>query len=207
MDYWKIVLVVSSRNLQTGSNMPATASVCRTFFLTTLLLAGQPLCAAAQQLPSTLPDLRTSMWHGETISVIDRSGAAVKGRVVKITDDAITLSVHGQPQTVNGSDVGWITRRRGNAGRGALIGLAVGATVGVFTYLNDSACESCGPDAGFAFLLAAMFGGIGGGIGAGVGAAIHSEEMLYAASTVSSPSPRRATAFTRPVTMSVRLKF
>lgn len=179
----------------------------RTFFVTTLLLAGQ-LSVAAQQLPSTLPDLRTSMWHGETVSVIDRAGATVKGRVVKITDDAITLSVHGQTHTVNGSDVGWITRRRAHAGRGALLGLSVGAAVGLFTYLHGrDYCETCGADTGFAFVLGAMFGGIGGGIGAGVGAAIHSEEMLYAASTAS-PTPHRRTATVNsPATMSVRVRF
>lgn len=179
----------------------------RTFFVTTLLLAGQQLSVAAQQLPATLPDLRTSMWHGETVSVIDRAGSAVKGRVVKITDDAITLSVHGQTHTVNGSDVGWITRRRAHAGRGALLGLSVGAALGFFTYVQGSDCETCGADTGFAFVLGAMFGGIGGGIGAGVGAAIHSEEMLYAASTALSAPHRRTATFTSPATMSVRVRF
>jgi hypothetical protein len=177
-----------------------------TFFLTALLLAGQQLSVAAQQLPSTFPDLRTSMWHGETLSVIDRYGTAIKGRVVKITDDAITLSVHGQLQTVDASDVGWITRRRAHAGRGALIGLSVGAFAGILTYFNGTACESCGPDAGFAVVLAAMFGGMGGGIGAGVGAAIHSQEMLYASSGASTPH-RRTAVSGNPPTMSVRLRF
>lgn len=179
----------------------------RTFFVTTLLLVGQQLSVAAQQLPSTLPDLRTSMWHGETVSVIDRAGAAVKGRVVKITDDAITLSVRGQTHTVNGSDVRWITRRRAHAGRGALLGLSAGAAVGFFTYVHGRDCETCGADTGFAFVLGAMFGGIGGGIGAGVGAAIHSEEMLYAASTTLSTPHRRTAAVTSPATMSVRVRF
>ena len=180
----------------------------RTFFVTTLLLAGQQLSVAAQQLPSTLPDLRTSMWHGETVSVINRAGAAVKGRVVKITDDAITLSVDGQTHTVNGSDVGWITRRRAHAGRGALLGLSVGAALGFFTYVHGrDYCETCGADTGFAFVLGAMFGGIGGGIGAGVGAAIHSEEMLYAASTALSTPHRRTATVTGPASMSVRVRF
>jgi hypothetical protein len=187
--------------------MIIAATARRTFSVTILLLTGQQLSVAAQQLPSTLPDLRTSMWHGETISVIDRAGAVVKGRVVTITDDAITLSVHGQTRTVNGSDVGWITRRRAHAGRGALLGLSVGAALGLFTFVQGRDCETCGADTGFACVRGAMFGGLGGGIGAGVGAAVHSEEMLYAASTALPTTHRRTATVTSPATMSVRVRF
>lgn len=147
-----------------------------TFLLTILLLAAGRLSVAAQEVPSTFPDFRTSGWDRQALSVTDRSATEVKGRVLVITDNAITLVVHGQPRTVDASNVVRITRRRAHAGRGALIGLLVGAGVGLSTGLYGHGAED------FAIFWGAMLGGLGGGVGAGVGAAIHSEQTLYASS-------------------------
>jgi len=147
-----------------------------TFLLTIVLLAGGRLSVAAQEAPSTFPDFRTSGWNHETLSVTDRSATKVRGRVLTITDNAITLAVHGQPRTVNASNVVRIARRRAHAGRGALIGLLVGAGVGISTGLYGHGAED------FAIFWSAMLGGLGGGVGAGVGAAIHSEQTVYASS-------------------------
>ena len=134
-----------------------------TFLLTILLLAGGRVSVAAQEVPSTFPDFRTSGWNYETLSVTDRSATKVRGRVLAITDNAITLVVHGQPRTVDASNV-------------ARIGLLVGAGLGISTGLYGHGAED------FAIFWGAMLGGLGGGVGAGVGAAIHSEQTLYASS-------------------------
>jgi hypothetical protein len=147
-----------------------------TFLLTILLLAGGRVSVAAQEVPSTFPDFRTSGWNHETLSVTDRSATKVRGRVLAITDNAITLVVHGQPRSVDASNVARITRRRAHTGRGALIGLLVGSGLGISTGLYGHGAED------FAIFWGAMLGGLGGGVGAGVGAAIHSEQTLYASS-------------------------
>ena len=148
-----------------------------TFLLTILLLAGGRLSVAAQEVPSTFPDFRTSGWNRETLSVTDRSATKVRGRVQVITDNAITLVVHGQPRTVDASNVARITRRRAHAGHGALVGLLFGAGLGISTGLAGHGAED------FAIFWGAMLGGLGGGVGAGVGAAIHSEQTLYTSSS------------------------
>src|SRR5437762_14245607 len=83
-----------------------------TFLLTIVLLAGRQLSVAAQEVPSTFPDFRTSGWNRETLSVTDRSATKVRGRVLAITDNAITLVDHGRPRTVHASDGARMPRRR-----------------------------------------------------------------------------------------------
>ena len=175
MDLFKETSNSAGRRNARGSHMLIPAKGM-TFLLTIVLLAGGRLSVAAQEAPSTFPDFRTSGWNHETLSVTDRSATKVRGRVLTITDNAITLAVHGQPRTVNASNVVRIARRRAHAGRGALIGLLVGAGVGISTGLYGHGAED------FAIFWSAMLGGLGGGVGAGVGAAIHSEQTVYASS-------------------------
>jgi hypothetical protein len=111
----------------------------------------------------------------------------VKGRVVRISATSIDLLVNDGSRKWAASDVAWITQRRGHAGRGALIGLAVGAVSGVLLVFTDGDCqnyhyEGCGrEDAQWALFLGAFLGGIGAGAGAAIGAAIRPERVLYAA--------------------------
>jgi hypothetical protein len=117
-------------------------------------------------------------------------GTKVKGRVVRISATSIDLLVNDGSRKWTASEVAFITQRRGHAGRGALIGLAVGFGLGAIVVLTDSDCqnyhyEGCGrEDAQWALFLGALLGGIGGGAGAAIGAAIRPERVLYAA-----PSP------------------
>jgi hypothetical protein len=161
--------------------------------LITVVLAG--VLVAAGAVPSmaqmvTFDDLRAEGHRGEIVYVTDQGGTKVKGRVVRISAMSIDLLVNDGSREWPASDVARITQRRGHAGRGALVGLAVGAGFGIVLALNDGACqhggyEGCGrDDAEMALVLAALFGGIGGGAGAAIGAAIRPERVLYAA-----PSP------------------
>src|SRR4029453_12263639 len=74
------------------------------------------------------------------------------------------------------SEVTWITQRRGHAGRGALIGLAVGAVIGPVLVAMDS-----GADDYLLFFVAPFSACLGAGAGAAIGAAIRPERVLYAA--------------------------
>ncbi|HYT68444.1 MAG TPA: hypothetical protein VEL51_18605 [Vicinamibacterales bacterium] len=152
-----------------------------------LMVAGRAAPIAAQGVTPTFEDLRADAHRGETVYVTDQAGKRVKGRVVRISPASIELVVKGSPREWRASDVAWITERHRHAGRGALIGLAIGATAGALLVVADSSCENShyegcgGDDAGYALVFAALFGGMGGGAGAAVGAAIRSEHVLYVA--------------------------
>ncbi len=156
--------------------------------LASTLIATLPLPGAAQGATPAFDDFRAEAHRGESVYVIDRAGAKVKGRVLRIGPTSIELLVHDASRQWPASDVAWITQRRGNAGRGALMGLAIGAGVGVVLVLTDSGCQpgydDCGRrDAADALFLGSLFGGFGGGVGAAVGAARRPEHILYAAPT------------------------
>jgi hypothetical protein len=165
-----------------------------TVVLAGVLVAAGAVPSIAQTVTPTFDDLRAESHHGETVSVTDQGGTTVKGRVVRISATSIDLLVNDGSREWAASDVAWITQRRGHAGRGALVGLAVGAGFAVFAVLAD--CQNyhyvgCArDDAEMTPILAALFGGIGAGVGAAIGAAIRTERVLYAA-----PSPQSAHVF------------
>jgi hypothetical protein len=162
----------------------------RRAFVTVVLAAGLVAAGAvpsmAQMVTRTFDDLRAEAHRGEIVSVTDQGGTRVKGRVVRISATSIDLLVNDGSRKWAASDVAWITQRRGHAGRGALIGLAAGASSAVLLVLTDGACqnyhyEGCGrQDAADAWYLAAFLGAIGAGAGAAIGAAIRPERLLYA---------------------------
>ena len=158
-----------------------------TVVLAGVLVAAGAVPSMAQMATRTFDDLRAEGHRGEIVYVTDQEGTEVKGRVVRISATSIDLLVNDDSREWPASDVARITQRRGHAGRGALVGLAVGAGFGALLVLTDGACqhggyEGCGrDDAEMALVLAALFGGIGGGAGAAIGAAIRPERVLYAA--------------------------
>jgi hypothetical protein len=151
--------------------------------LTALLAGSGATSATAQVVTPTFEDLRAGAYRGEIVSLTDRTGTTVKGRVVRISTASIELLVNDGSREWQTPDVAYITQRHRHAGKGALIGLAIGAAVGIGTVFSDSSCqERCaGEDAGFMLILGGLLGGVGGGIGAAVGAATTSERVLYAA--------------------------
>ena len=94
------------------------------------------------QMARTFDDLRAEVHRGEIVYVTDQGGTKVKGRVVRISATSIDLLVNDGSREWAASDVAWITQRRGHAGRGALIGLAVGAFSAVLLVLTDGDCQN-----------------------------------------------------------------
>jgi hypothetical protein len=119
----------------------------------------------AQTVTRTFDDLRAESHHGETVYVTDLAGATTKGRVLRISANSIALIVKNQTREWPVSEVTWITQRRGSAGRGALIGLAVGAVIGPLLVALDSGGDD------YVLFFAPFSAGLGGGIGAAIGAA------------------------------------
>ncbi len=139
------------------------------------LLLGMPHAGMAQTVPRTLDDLRAESHQGETVYVTDVAGATTKGRVLRISANSIALIVKNQTRDWPASEVRWITQRRGSAGRGALIGLAVGAVLGPALVALDHGGDD------YVLFFAPFSAGLGGGIGAAIGAARRPERVLYAA--------------------------
>jgi hypothetical protein len=82
------------------------------------------------------------------------------------------LIVKNQTREWPASEVTWITQRRGSAGRGALIGLAVGAVIG-------PALVALKMELMITWCFSPPFSaGLGGGIGAAIGAARRPERVL-----------------------------
>ena len=180
----------SMRTLLTRNVHPNAGGVSMRRALITVVLAGVLVAAGAvpsmaQTVTPTFDDLRAESHRGETVYVTDLAGARTKGRVLKISANSVVLIVKKQTREWPTSEVTWITQRRGHAGRGALIGLAVGAVIGPVLVAMDS-----GTDDYLLFFVAPFSACLGAGAGAAIGAAIRPERVLYAA-----PSPPSAHVF------------
>jgi hypothetical protein len=143
-----------------------------------VLLAAAPLAAVAQVGPSVV--------LGATVRAKPTGSGArwVQGTLVALTPDSVSIRVPQNGDTVlfTGAladlQVSQVTRAR--TGKGALLGLSIGAGTGPLLGIAASA-ESCtgfceidvGPEDVVA--VAAILGGLGAGIGALIGAASHGE--------------------------------
>jgi hypothetical protein len=154
-----------------GGRLTLRQTSCILLAMGTLL--GAPGAGMAQTVTRTFDDLRAESHHGETVYVTDLAGATTKGRVLRISANSIALIVKNQTREWPASEVTWITQRRGSAGRGALIGLAVGAVIGpVLVALENGADD-------YVVFFTPFSAGLGGGIGAAIGAARRPERVLY----------------------------
>jgi hypothetical protein len=144
-----------------------------------VLLAAAPLAGVAQVAPSVV--------LGATVRAkpIGAGARWVQGNLVALTPDSVSIRVPRNGDTVS-LFTGALAEfqvsqgRRARTGKGALLGLGIGAGTGLLLGIAASA-ESCtgfceievGPEDVLA--VAAILGGVGAGIGALIGAASHGE--------------------------------
>ncbi len=148
-----------------------------TVVLAGLLVGAGAVPSMAQTVTPKFDDLRAESHLGETVYVTDLAGATTKGRVLRISPNSVALIVKNQTREWPASEVAWITQRRGHAGRGALIGLTMGAVIGPLLAAMDGGAG----DDYLLFFVAPFFACLGAGAGAAIGAAIRPERVLYAA--------------------------
>ncbi|SPE27603.1 exported hypothetical protein [Candidatus Sulfotelmatomonas gaucii] len=140
-------------------------------------LRGFSLSVALFVLFSQLSFAQTSDWAivkalspGQKVKVMTTDGNSHVGAVQSVADDAIRI---GKDQSIQKQDVRRVQLRSpGHHGRNALIGLGVGAVVGV----ASGAATGCSPNDKNSFcfvtkgeaiaILTPFFAGVGGGIGA-----------------------------------------
>ena len=144
-----------------------------------VLLAAAPLAGVAQVGPSVV--------LGATVRAKPTGSGArwVQGNLVALTSDSVSIRVPQNGDTVSLftgalADLQVSQGTRARTGKGALLGLGIGAGTGLLLGIAASA-ESCtgfceidvGPEDVVA--VAAILGGLGAGIGALIGAASHGE--------------------------------
>ena len=152
-----------------------------------LSLAAPALCAA-QEPVRDFSQLNTRLRPGDTIWVTDAQGREVKGRILSLSTDALTLE-GGRPRSFGAPDVSAIqVRRNDSLANGALIGLGVGSGLTLVACLADTEAR----EAGWCAAAAAVYGGIGAGIGVGIDALIPGKKILaYRAPAPSGAPPAR----------------
>lgn len=106
-----------------------------------------------------------------TVYVEDRSGREVEGRLVSLTESALTINIAGVTRTFTPAEVTKVDRRGDSLKNGALIGAAIGVFTGFFGDCpragTTNASEDCpGARVGYVLGGAAIWAGIGAGIDA-----------------------------------------
>jgi len=161
--------------------------------------------AAAQEPVREFSQLNTRLRPGDTIWVTDARGREVKGRILSLGAEELTLEGGGD-RTFGAPDVTTIAVRRSDSiGNGALIGLAVGGGLAVAGCVAESGySDSFCP----AYIL--LYPAMGLGIGAGIDALIPGKKILAyrAPGAAGAPSARLSIApFVTPRVKGVAVSF
>ena len=151
--------------MKTGSIVAALAAA--------LSLAAPAPCAA-QEPVRDFSQLNTRLRPGDSIWVTDAQGREVKGRILSLSTDEVTLE-GGSRRSFGAPDVSTIQLRRNDSlANGALIGLGVGGGLTLVACLVSVDSS----DAGWCAAAAAVYGGIGAAIGVGIDALIPGKKIL-----------------------------
>jgi hypothetical protein len=133
--------------------------------LSLLALLSSSAPAADSAIPATVRS-------GLKVAVVDERGASVEGRVQEVSDRFVRLTVRGTSRDIPVQDIVRI-ERPDTVKNGALIGLGVGAGMGLFGTLVDPA------NATVFLWRAAVNGVLCAGLGALIDAGTDSRRTLY----------------------------
>jgi hypothetical protein len=145
-----------------------------------LLLCAGGTRVEAQEVASSFEQLAVLVKAGDKITVVDVTGRETKGRIGKLSRDALILDTSAGPRQLGEFDVAAISQRRGDSLKnGAIIG-AVAATA----YLWTMAALLTDSDGGEVLIPAAVAGsvwvaGMGAAAGAGIDALISRRQVIY----------------------------
>jgi len=117
--------------------------------------------AAAQTPATSFADLRLT--SGTRVTVLERTGREITGRVTALSSDTLSLVVDNKPQQMKEADVQRISRQRDSVTNGALWGLGVGGALAAaaLTTCDPNCNGGAGRGGAVAFFVA---GGVGFGI-------------------------------------------
>ncbi len=145
--------------------------------LTGLLLTALPVLCLGQSTESSWDNLK-QLQDGQKIDVVDVNLKSLRGKLVRVTDDAISLETKGGKVTLERERVVRVSTVGGGRAKNAALGTVAGAIVGLAT----------GALAGFTYHEGEKMGRIvsvtvalGAGAGAGIGAAFPGSRTIYRA--------------------------
>jgi hypothetical protein len=144
--------------------------------LAVVLAVGIPITTEAQEVASSLDELRQLVRVGDTVSVTDLQGRQTQGRIAEISSSSLGLMV-GETRTDFSEDDLDTVSRRDSRWNGTLWGLAVGAAIGV-SFEKGLADEYGREDIGYGSVVV-PFAGLGAGVGFAVDAMIKGRRIIY----------------------------
>lgn len=145
-----------------------------------LLMCGGAARVEAQAVASSLDQLTVLVKPGDTITVLDVTGAEAEGRIGTLSRDALILATEAGPRKLLETDIARISQRRGDSLKnGAIIGAVGGAAYGLTMLalafsIDDGDVHPAGVVAGMA-----LFTGIGAAIGVGMDALIVQRQVIF----------------------------
>jgi hypothetical protein len=143
-----------------------------------LLLICPARPAGAQNLASSFEQLQVLVKPGDTITVTDRAGRELRGKIASLSSSSLALLVEGARYDLPESGIRTIRQRRQDSlANGAKWGLGIGAGLGVAAGVAvASGHESTGA---LIPILAMVYGGIGAGVGVGIDALVLGNQVIY----------------------------
>jgi hypothetical protein len=138
-----------------------------------------PMAAQAQEVASSLDQLRVLVRPGDNLTVTDAAGAELRGKVFELSSTSLVIQTRGQRHEFLGDDIRRITQpRHADLGTGARWGFGVGASFGVLMMATMyGECRGC---AAWAIANTVAVGGVGAAVGVGIAASITDQRLIYA---------------------------
>jgi hypothetical protein len=142
-----------------------------------LLLAATATSAAAQELATTVDQLRVLVKAGDTLIVSDRSGRQVRGRLVRFAGTTIEIAEDQAVRVYRPEEIANIQLRYADSlANGAKIGFGIGAGLGVLAGLAIAGELNA---AAAVPTIILMYGAMGAGIGVGVDGLTSSTRIIF----------------------------
>jgi hypothetical protein len=121
--------------------------------------------------------LRDQVKEGQKVAVTDEQGRELRGRILNLTADSLTLADRGRREAVQYDQIVKIDRVD-DLRNGALIGLGVGLGLFALEAVASSEAGLTLTPAGY-LVVGALYGGLGAGAGAGIDALIGGTRNIY----------------------------
>ena len=134
---------------------------------------------AQAQTPTSFDRLWLLVNQGDRISVTDRNGRRLQGRLIDLSPTTLSLQMDDGRRELEEAEVSIIRRSRHDSLKnGAIIGFVSGAVLTAILF-GDDWCWTCHPAE--ATLITSVYGAAGAGIGVGVDALVEGSQVVYRA--------------------------
>jgi hypothetical protein len=136
--------------------------------------------AGAQELASSMNQLRVLVRPGDDVEVTDLGGRRTKAKVESISNAGLELWVQGALKAVPEDQVATIRARRPpDVAKGARNGFIAGALFGILPGAALAAHSHSSDALTLVAFTSLVYGGLGAGVGAGISAMIPQERLVY----------------------------